>query len=302
MLIIDIQNERDVLVGLLVSSKLKSRLLFGSLGIPLIAIFALAPHWVIYLVFSAIMILTYNEALNLVHDKVTDFPYLLGVVSILGFITPSQYTLLHYFLNPSVGIICFLFIIAYDILKNVGFNKTSQHYFIVSYIALGFWAVINLFHANRFFALFIVLLIWTFDSFQYFVGRAIGRTKIFKVSPNKSLEGLIGGAVITVIFYVIWYFMFRYILIKVPILGIHSISFKDFFVTNNLVDFFVAFFKIVPGLIFFGIFGDLLVSQMKRSFEVKDSSNILGDHGGFLDRLDSVISVCIAIYVLMFTI
>lgn len=284
------------------NSKLKSRLLIGSLGIPILLTFALAPIWVIYLLMAAVAVITFNESLNLVHDKITDIPYFLGAITILSFITPPNFTILHFFLNPSIGIICFLAIIAFNILKNLGFNKTSQHYFIISYISLGFWAILNLFNQNRFFAIFIVLLIWTFDSFQYFIGRAIGRTKIFKVSPNKSLEGLIGGAIITIIFYVAWYFLFRYLLVKFPILGINTISFSNFFITNDLLEFFRSFFKIVPGLIFFGIFGDLLVSQMKRSFEVKDSSNLLGDHGGFLDRLDSVISVCIAIYVLMFTI
>lgn len=283
------------------SKKLKSRLIIGSIGLPLLAFLLTAPY---LLILGAVLVLaavTYNEALELVHDKILKFPYFLGLITIFSAMTPVDIYWLHFIFNPSLGIICFLFIIGYDILKNLGFSKTSQHFFIIIYLSLGFFALVNLLHQNRLFTVFIIMLIWTFDSFQYFIGKKFGQTKIFKVSPNKSLEGLIGGAIITVIFYVIWFLLFRWFELNMPFINGKTLMYKDFFVTNDLSAFLITFFKIVPGLIFFGVFGDLLISQMKRSFEVKDSSNLLGEHGGLLDRLDSVISVCIAIYVLLFT-
>lgn len=283
------------------SKKLKSRLIIGSIGLPLLAFLLTAPY---LLILGAVLVLaavTYNEALELVHDKILKFPYFLGLITIFSAMTPVDIYWLHFIFNPSLGIICFLFIIGYDILKNLGFAKTSQHFFIIIYLSLGFFALVNLLHQNRLFTVFIIMLIWTFDSFQYFIGKKFGQTKIFKVSPNKSLEGLIGGAIITVIFYVIWFLLFRWFELNMPFINGKTLMYKDFFVTNDLSAFLITFFKIVPGLIFFGVFGDLLISQMKRSFEVKDSSNLLGEHGGLLDRLDSVISVCIAIYVLLFT-
>lgn len=283
------------------SKKLQSRLLIGSIGLPLIAFMLSAPYIVVFASVLILAVVTYNEALELVHDKILKIPYFLGIFTIFAAMTPVNIWWLHLIFNPSTGIICFLFIIGYDIIKNLGFAKTSQHFFIIIYLSLGFFAIVNLLQQNRLFTIFIIMLIWTFDTFQYFVGKTFGRTKIFKVSPNKSLEGLVGGAIITIIFYVIWFLLFRWLELKFGFINGRTLMYKNFFVTNDLMQFFITFIKIVPALIFFGVFGDLLISQMKRSFEVKDSSNLLGEHGGLLDRLDSVISVCIAVYVLLFT-
>lgn len=283
------------------SKKFKSRLLFGSIGIPLLVIFFLAPTWAILGLILILAYLTYNEALELVHDKLLKFPYFLGFISIVSFVIPPTYDLVHKIFNPTLAIICFLFIIAYDIIKNLGFAKTAQHFFIIIYLSLGFYSITKIFESNRLLGVFLILLIWTFDTFQYFVGKTIGKTKIFKVSPNKSLEGLIGGAVFTIIFYFIWYFLLKFLEQRFGILSSNSPLYKDFFQIRDVYLMFMYFLKIIPALLLFGVFGDLLISQMKRSFEVKDSSSVLGEHGGFLDRLDSVISVSIAMFVVLFS-
>ena len=279
--------------------KLKSRLLVGLLSIPLLIFFFLVPSPFLYLFVIVLVALCYYEAMNLIHDDFYTLDSILGFFAIVSFITPQVYTMLHLIFNPGLGIVLTLIIMFRDIFKNKGFYKTTQHYFIISYLSLGFYSINNMFYNNRLITVFIFILIWTFDSLQYFVGRKFGKKKIFAVSPNKSLEGLIGGALFTLILYVLWFSLFR--------LGYHQLSmwthihmYKTFFITNNFIVILSFYIRIIPLVIIFGIFGDLLVSQMKRSFEVKDSSNALGEHGGFLDRLDSVISVCIAINVLLF--
>lgn len=113
----------------------------------------------------------------------------------------------------------------------------------------------------------IVMLIWMSDSMAYLVGSQIGKTKLFpSVSPNKTWEGTLGAGLFTLVFaYALCHWS------------------KDF----SLI------FWIVTGLTvwIFGTYGDLVESQLKRYYKVKDSGNILPGHGGFLDRFDSFIFV-----------
>ena len=121
---------------------------------------------------------------------------------------------------------------------------------------------------------FLFILIWSSDTFAYLVGKFFGKHKMApKISPKKTWEGYIGGVVLTL---VIGYFIESY----QPDLRGNWI----------MVGFLVATFAPL---------GDLVESQLKRSFAVKDSGNILPGHGGILDRLDSFI-ICAPVVYLYF--
>ncbi|MDD3741906.1 MAG: phosphatidate cytidylyltransferase [Bacteroidales bacterium] len=111
----------------------------------------------------------------------------------------------------------------------------------------------------------ILILIWIFDSMAYCVGVPLGKHKLFvRVSPKKSWEGTIGGAIFVIVAGI---FMYKFF----PVL-----SQTDWIVISALV-------------IVFGTIGDLIESLFKRSINVKDSGETLPGHGGLLDRLDSFI-------------
>ena len=118
------------------------------------------------------------------------------------------------------------------------------------------------------------VLIATFvgDTFAYFVGRAYGRTQIAPlISPNKTLEGLVGGVVGGTLAF--W------------CAGLY----QDWLTGWDalLIGFLVA---IAAPL------GDLFESLIKRDLEVKDTGTLFGAHGGVLDRLDAVLFTIVVGY------
>ena len=107
-------------------------------------------------------------------------------------------------------------------------------------------------------------ILWASDIGAYFVGKKFGKTKLFeRISPKKTWEGSIGGAVLAFIV-------------------AHFVSHHDKILTQ--VDWIV----ITSIIVVFGTFGDLVESIFKRSIQIKDSGTILPGHGGFLDRFDGL--------------
>jgi len=126
----------------------------------------------------------------------------------------------------------------------------------------------NLSHWGFWFLLAVFAGIWGADTGAYFIGRAIGKKKLFeRISPNKTWEGAIGGSIIGLAAFI---FVIYKVLPDFPI--VHSIG--------------IGCILVIGGQI-----GDLFESLLKRDAGVKDSSNLLPGHGGVLDRLDSLIFV-----------
>ncbi len=112
---------------------------------------------------------------------------------------------------------------------------------------------------------FVVGAIFLCDSAAFFIGSYFGKHHFSSISPKKTIEGSVAGLIMSIITVSIgWYFFAddKYPLILGIILGL------------------------LTGL--FAQIGDLLVSLIKRYFNVKDSSNLIPGHGGILDRFDSL--------------
>lgn len=113
----------------------------------------------------------------------------------------------------------------------------------------------------------IILSIWINDTMAYLVGSFIGKTPFSKISPKKTWEGTIGGAILCVIMIgIISHFVnaFHYLPLK------HWLA-------------------IAAICAVFGTLGDLLESKIKRMANIKDSGSFMPGHGGFLDRFDSLL-------------
>ncbi|NJB82606.1 phosphatidate cytidylyltransferase [Wenyingzhuangia aestuarii] len=117
-----------------------------------------------------------------------------------------------------------------------------------------------------------IILIWSTDTFAYLTGKAIGKHKLYeKISPNKTIEGSVGGLIFT--------------LITATILS-------KYFTQYSLTEWLGL--SIVISI--FGGLGDLVESMFKRAANIKDSGNLIPGHGGVLDRFDSLLFASPFIY------
>ena len=122
--------------------------------------------------------------------------------------------------------------------------------------------------------IFLMVTIILTDSGAYGVGKSIGKTKISNISPNKTIEGLIGS--------------FLACILTTPYL-IENLHLKV-----NINDFLLAILISISSNI-----GDLLESFIKRQFNKKDSGQIIIGHGGLLDRIDSLLLSAPLFYIIL---
>ena len=138
----------------------------------------------------------------------------------------------------------------------------------IFYVSLffGFQVLILQWMNGRAWLTFLYLVIWASDIGAYFVGTAFGKHRLYeKISPKKSIEGLVGGLAASAgvaLCCRIWFFP-----------GIGS--------------FEIALLAVVLAVM--GTIGDLAESLIKRGAGVKDSGVIIPGHGGILDRMDSML-------------
>jgi phosphatidate cytidylyltransferase len=181
------------------------------------------------------------------------------------------------FLNPSLNIgLISIGLTIFILLLIELFYQNEQPFSNIASIALGFFypflpfaILYKMSFVNNEFTPNIVagilFLNWANDSGAYLIGSRIGKTPLFpRISPKKTWEGTIGGAIFCLII--------GYVL---------SLFFKEL----NTFDWVV-----LGGIVaVFGTLGDLIESMLKRSVGVKDSGSFMPGHGGFLDRFDAFI-------------
>ena len=188
---------------------------------------------------------------------------------ITGIILASIATILIFFSNLEIFYLMLLlvcFILTFELVKVT--NEMNIFFWIQIFFIILIILFLPTFEKLRqLFFIGIMISVLT-DAGAYYVGKTIGNIKIFPTtSPNKTLEGIIGGSLFCVVFLSIlfWYF-------------------PSFFTLNTNLTVFV-FLIVISSLA--SIFGDYLQSRFKRTQGIKDSGNILPGHGGLSDRLDS---------------
>ena len=169
------------------------------------------------------------------------------------------------------GLIAMSFIVlSYTVLSKNRFSFMDAAFCLmtVAYIGIGFMYFYETRSEGLHYILYAFLIVWLTDTGAYILGKLMGKHKLWPViSPNKTIEGFIGGIICSIL---------------VPLI-------MQFFVDFHMNIWTLLLVTIILSM--FGQLGDLVESGFKRHFGVKDSGRILPGHGGILDIFDSFMFV-----------
>ena len=218
-------------------------------------------YFIFWLVFGVMLLISISEAkklFNLKSDSIYVYTTLLWIAA---------------YFYPKPEDLIFIVAIAYA--SQLAYKKTLNiHMFLpLLYPTASFLFLLSLYSEyGTMTLLWLLIIVASTDIGAYFVGKSIGKTKFCETSPNKTIEGVIGGVVFAVIFGTLF--------------SINEISFVNALIISGIVSIT-------------SIFGDLFESYLKREADVKDSGTILPGHGGVLDRTDGYLFGAIIMLVLL---
>lgn len=139
------------------------------------------------------------------------------------------------------------------------------------FITLSFNLVLLIRNYDLNYLIYLVLITVITDTFAFLTGKYIGEHTFTEISPHKTIEGCIGGVIMGTFIPTVFYFT----------------------VINSSISLVLLIF-VTALLSILGQCGDLVFSSIKRTYKVKDFSNLIPGHGGILDRFDSLIFVVLA--------
>jgi phosphatidate cytidylyltransferase len=255
-------------------SELATRLVTGIIGAFLMIWLIAISEWGFFCIFLFGTLVTQVEFYQLIIKK-GDIPLKTygamvgGVLFTLAFFIESgkiQGEWL-FLLFPLTSIIYFIKL--YKKVEEYPFRNIAFTFLGIIYVALPFSLLgaaaftLGEYHPQIIIGIFLIL--WASDTGAYFAGTLFGKNKLFeRVSPKKSWEGLLGGAILSLAFaFGISFFFVELVLWKWLVISVLTIV--------------------------CGTYGDLVESLFKRSMDIKDSGTKLPGHGGFLDRFDGLL-------------
>lgn len=264
------------------------RIVFGLIYAALVVLSSFLGPIYFYGLFFVFMLVCIYEFIRIIElDSI--YPYLLATIAFsVAVISNNNLVVFEDRMSERV-VISVLMIAVYLSLvmalvssRKIAIQYVGKNFLGLIYVAVPFGLLIKIPYLNfdRSFDTSVILgifiLIWSNDVFAFLIGKNFGKHKLIeRVSPNKTVEGFLGG------------FIFTFI--------------SAFFVSSYCSSIQpLQWFTIAILVSIFGVLGDLIESMFKRQAGLKDSSNLLPGHGGFLDRLDSIIFATPFIYIYLF--
>ena len=263
---------------------MKTRILAGVVLLPLLLIVVLfLPKFCTSILFGIMAAIGARELMK--GTGLVEHPRLISYAMIMAFffcIWSSMWTVYPLLLLGVFGLFCCLFGELLFSHTELSFDKIAITFVAGWVIPFLLGAVLRIY--NQLFGRVLILLpfviAFSSDTAAYFAGRAFGKHKLAPViSPNKTVEGLLGGLLGAVIGVVV------YCIVMHKILGL------------QVQYWYVPVYGILGSL--GAVFGDLCFSAVKRQTGIKDYGNLIPGHGGILDRFDSMIVVAPLVELLM---
>jgi phosphatidate cytidylyltransferase len=256
------------------SDSLRNRIIYGFSGFFLVLGGMIWNQWSYGFVFLVICMVCQYEFFNLVFDKkqklLRNYGLVMGFVFYVGSFMISASILPDIFYFWAYPIFAGTFILVLyqkehpNPFQQLGFLLLGLVYVVMPFSALH-WSVFSAGYYRYEVILGIFFLIWIHDIEAYFIGSRYGKRLLFpRISPKKSWEGSIGGGLMAILMAVLLHF---------------------YLLDLSLIQWIVLALIITIA----GTHGDLVESMLKRSLQIKDSSQALPGHGGFLDRFDNLL-------------
>jgi phosphatidate cytidylyltransferase len=248
---------------------LKQRIVTGVIaGLVFITFLVLGGYWYSGLILL-LSIIGYDEYVRMNGCKKNKLTSLFGLMGLMLLVIPWETKDYSLYIDPTAIIWVTMFILLFITVtsKNaITIDQVSVLLLGVVYIGLGFHYMIStrIPEHGLFWTILIFVCIWATDSGAYFVGSKLGKHPLWpQISPKKSIEGSIGGIIISILVALCfaWY---------APELLSYSTS---------------VILGVVIAVV--GQLGDLIQSAYKRVKGIKDTGTLLPGHGGVLDRVDS---------------
>ena len=220
-----------------------------------------------------------------VRESVKEFPTLL---KIFAYIMVLMFSLYHYnsiefqmqFDYRVMSLILFLFLAPMVFINNSKKYDLNDALFLIGsvlFIGLSFNLIVVTRNFDIMYIIYLFLITTITDTFAFITGKLIGKHSLCpKISPKKTVEGLFGGVFMGTFVATAFYYT----------------------VINSSISLVLLIFATMA-LCLVGQLGDLIFSSIKRSYDVKDFSNLIPGHGGMLDRFDSLIFVTFAFIILL---
>mgnify|MGYP000237924288 FL=1 len=229
-----------------------------------------------------------NVAVNRFISTAAGIYFFLAVAGYCSGLTPSA-AFVPYLLTVVYLLVSELYLKQTNPINNWAYTMLSQMYIALPFSMINVLAFRSTPDGNVTFEwllpLSLFIFLWTNDTGAYCSGSLLGRHKLFpRISPGKSWEGSIGGAV--------------FVMIAAAIIYFFNVGQTDGLVAGMPLWQWLGLGLVV---VVFGTWGDLVESLFKRTLGIKDSGNILPGHGGMLDRFDSSLMAIPAAVVYLYT-